>query len=72
MSNNTIDPRVLSRHDGAQDMSIVVETEGESAASSQIGIDNGDQQFLATPTFDLHGLDFPFEQPLCKCLRPTR
>jgi hypothetical protein len=69
MSNSTIDPRILTRHDGAQDLSMAVETEDEPDAGSQIVVDNDDQQLLAAPTtFDLHGFDFPFEQPSRKCL----
>jgi hypothetical protein len=65
VSNNTIDPRILTRYDGAQDLSMVVEKEDEPDADPQISVDNDDQQFLATP------FDFSFEQLLCKCLRPA-
>jgi hypothetical protein len=68
MSNSTIDPRILTRYDGAQDLSMAVETEDEPDAGLQIVVDNDDQQLLATPTFDLHGFDFSFEQPSRKCL----
>jgi hypothetical protein len=68
MSNNTIDPRILTRHDGAQDLSMDVEMEDEPDVGSQIVVGNNDQQFLATPTFNLHEFDFSFAQPTCKYL----
>ena len=72
MSNNTIDPRILTRHDGAQDLSIdVVEMENEPDVGSQMVVGNDSQQFLASPTFDFHEYNLSSIHSACKYRYPA-
>jgi len=71
MSNNTIDPRILTRHDGAQDLSIDVEMENEPDVGSQIVVGNNGQQFLASPIFDFHEYNLSSVQSACKYRCPA-
>ena len=68
MSNDTIDPRILIRHGGVQDLSMDVEMEDEPNVGSQIVAGKDDRQISATPTFNLHEFEFSFQQPACKYL----
>jgi hypothetical protein len=71
MSNNTIDPRLLTRHDVAQDLSIDIEMENEPDVGSQIVVGNDGQQFVASPTFDPHEYNLSSVQSACKYRYPA-
>jgi hypothetical protein len=71
MSNDTIDPRLLTRHDDAQDLSIDIEMENEPDVGSQIVVGNDGQQFLASPTFDFHEYNPSSVQSACKYRYPA-
>jgi len=71
MSKDTIDPRILTRHGGVRDLSMNVKMEDEPDVGSQVVVGNDNQQFLATPAFNLHEFDFSFQQPGCKYFYPA-